>query len=166
MIMCVTLVKLLPRETTVNSVTYTETLRSLNAHLCPVCPTGKCWSVSPPWQHQATHKCMHHWGYHKTLMESATTPTLQSSPHIITFSPVWSFEKQSVRTPLCRWCGTAECHVPEAAEGGGKLLHWAGMYALVQRWKNTTDKDGDHIRNNFAFSNVVVRFLNFCMCNL
>jgi hypothetical protein len=40
------------------------------------------------------------------------------------------------------------------------------MYALVQRWKNTTDKDGDHIRNNFAFSNVVVRFLNFCMCNL
>jgi hypothetical protein len=96
-------------------------------------------------------------------MESATAPTLKSSPHIITFLLVWSFEKQPGRTPLCRY-DTAECHVPVAAEGGGKLYTRQECMLLSKGRRILLTKMEIILKNNFAFSNVAVRFSETFVC--
>jgi len=93
------------------------------------------WSVAPLWQ-QATHKCACHWWLHKIWVDSVATPILKSWPCTIGFLPVWSSENLSARTSSHIAWGTAECHSIIAADKGDNF-YWAGIHALVGRWKRT-----------------------------
>jgi hypothetical protein len=33
-----------------------------------------------------------------------------------------------------------------------------GIHAIVEMWRKSVDKGGHHIKKNYAFSNVVVKF--------
>jgi hypothetical protein len=91
-------------------------------------------SVAFMWQHQATHECAHHRGLHKIWMDSVATPILKSWTCTIRLLRVCSSESLPARTPLHIGWGTAECHSVIAAEEGDNF-YWAGIHALVQRWK-------------------------------
>jgi len=44
------------------------------------------YSIAPPWQYHPTHKCAHHEGHHKVMLDSAVASTLQSWTHL--FGPL------------------------------------------------------------------------------
>jgi hypothetical protein len=94
------------------------------------------WSVAPIWQQQATHKCALHRQLHRSWVDSVATPILKSWPGTIGFWPVWSSKNLSATTPSHIAWGTAECHSVIAADKGGNF-YWAGIHALVGRWKRT-----------------------------
>lgn len=94
------------------------------------------WSVAPMWQQQATHKCAHHRGLHKIWVDSVATPVLKPWSCCIGFLPLWSSESLSARTPSPIAWGTSKCHSVIAADNGDNS-YWAGIHAVVQRWKSS-----------------------------
>jgi hypothetical protein len=117
------LAKFLPVATTVKCDQFSETLKSLNAHLPlrRVRPTRKMSevmsSMRPPGSAQVyTLLCPS-----DIWMDSFAATTLQSGPCTVRFLSFWSFERQPVRTSLRRWRGTAEGHAPVAVEEGEQL---------------------------------------------
>lgn len=53
------------------------------------------WSVTPPWQRQATSKCVQcqgHYVHQRIYLQSVTTPTAQSWPHTTRFSSLLSLK--------------------------------------------------------------------------
>jgi len=46
------------------------------------------------------------------------------------------------------------------AEERESIFYWAGVPAVVQRWKKTVDKDGD-LKNNHVLGSTVVNFLKY-----
>lgn len=56
--------------------------------------------------------------------------------------------------PLCTRRGaTTEC------------IYWVGICAIVERWKNSAEKDGHHFKK-YTFSNIVLKFYVIFMSNL
>jgi hypothetical protein len=44
-------------------------------------------------------------------------------------------------------------------------LYWVGMHAVVQRWKKNVDKHEENVvKNNYAFSGVLVKLCEILTC--
>jgi hypothetical protein len=101
------LVNFLPGRSTLNSDCYIQTLRSLNACLCWVCPTRKLSEVLLIRDNVRPHSSVHttetiiRFGW-VVLLRLPCTP--DPTPSV---SPVWSFVRWPGMTPLRRQ-GTAE----------------------------------------------------------
>jgi len=113
--------ELLPWGTVVNSDSYIESLRSLNACGHWVCPTRKMSEVFLFHDCLAAQNCGHCWDHHESFICSVgtLTPTLTLHHHIfICLVPC----KKPMKTPYCVWWDTAECHIPATAMEEDKLL--------------------------------------------
>jgi hypothetical protein len=58
------------------------------------------------------------------------TPEWEFWSWTIILAPVWSFDRQPVRHPLCRWWGIVEYHGPVAAERRATLVSWVYMFSF------------------------------------
>ena len=87
-------------------------------------------SVAASWHCRAKHHCVHHWGHYKIEMDSVATPAWEFWSWTITLAPVWSFDRQPVRQPLCKWWGTVEYHGPVAIERRATFVSWEYMLSF------------------------------------
>jgi len=92
-------------------------------------------------------------------MYSVAVPTLQSLPCTIALSPVWPFKREPIRTPLhenkaLQYTMCQMLHKKDTTCNGCE-------YMLLLISKKTTDKIGNCIKNNYAFSSAVARFSKF-----
>jgi hypothetical protein len=68
------------------------------------------------------------------------------------------------KTSLCKPRQTAEHCVQVAAETNSNS-YWAGICAPVQMWKKNVHKDRHYMKkDNYAFSNVVVKICEVFTC--
>jgi hypothetical protein len=125
-------------ERTVNCHYSIATLRSLNACLYAVSPTGKMSEVL------LLHDT--HVSTNDIIKKSAQTLLLHppySADLTGTFSPDYSFERWVVRTPLQDEEALKNA-MSQQLEKMKNVFHWLGTHALVWEWKKTFGKDGEY----------------------
>jgi len=120
------------------------------------------WSVIPPWQQKAAHKCI----TPQRLTINYGRTVLQHSPCTIWLSPASSC-KNPVRTALCQWQGTEEYHVYGATEKGQQFLPERNTCScFTGARKPLTKMEITTMNNNYAFfSNVVGMFCEISTCS-
>ena len=158
----VILVNFMCRVPTVISDCYNDTTNRTNVFAFIKFIPDEQRSVIPPWQCLAVHECTYNTDHHKFWMDRVSTSTLQSWHRSIRLSPL-----RYIKTSPQKHCYADDGSCGNASRGrrGGRPTYSRLEYILL--FKGTQRLSvvmGTTLQNNYAFSNVVVKFCETIVC--